>query len=85
LISKVGLFNNSKQKIDSVSDACSFHIEACPRHADSTPVSHLSANSVQINADKLQALFRQTPPDQKVANEMIRYKQAKGRLPTSLS
>jgi hypothetical protein len=36
-------------------------------------------------ADKLQALFRQTPPDKKVANEIIRYKQAKGRLPTSLS
>jgi hypothetical protein len=36
-------------------------------------------------ADKLQALFSQTPPDQKVANEIIHYKQAKGRLPTSLS
>jgi hypothetical protein len=41
----------------------------CKYHADSTPVSPLSANSVQI-----------PPPDQKVTNEIIRYKQAKGRL-----
>jgi hypothetical protein len=36
-------------------------------------------------ADKLQALFLQTPPDQKVANEIIRYKQAKGSKATNLA
>jgi hypothetical protein len=41
--------------------------------ADSTPVSHLSANSVTDTADKPQALFRQAPPDPTLDNPVESY------------